>query len=200
MNRFFTLSLATHAAVMALFALMSADWLTRREPAPIGAFSVSLDQIDSSVSAIQSRSPSPMIAIPKIAKDVETSASEPNVEAAHEQQGEAAASSGLAGVPDGVAAGIRERYLFELRLLIDREKKYPLAAKEMRQQGRVEVAFLVTTEGKFQGVEVVGQSPFERLNKAALALVEGVGAFRPLPNELGSAPLRVSLPIDYVLK
>lgn len=111
------------------------------------------------------------------------------------------AAASAVGEANGVAAGAKERYLYELRLLLDARKQYPPVARNLRQEGAVEISFLLRPDGKIEDTNVTQPSPHETLNRAALQLVEAVGRFKPLPTELQKlVGWRVSVPIEYRLK
>jgi TonB family protein len=108
------------------------------------------------------------------------------------------ASEGTMGDPNGVAMSARSRYLYELKLFFDQRKRYPSQARDLGQSGEVIVAFEILKDGKIQNVSLHTPSPFERLNRAALTLVQEAGSFKALPTELGDKwPLTV--PIRYEL-
>ena len=103
------------------------------------------------------------------------------------------------GVANGVEAGERERYLFELRVLLEGRKIYPKVSRYMNESGRVTVRFKIQQDGRIEGVEVVRPSAFERLNHAAHELVTGLARYKPLPAGANEA-MSVELPIEYLLR
>jgi protein TonB len=103
------------------------------------------------------------------------------------------------GREDGVQVDLKERYLFEFRTWIEKYKRYPPLAHALGQSGRVEVSFKVLKDGHLEEIRVSGPSPFERLNRAALELLEKAAQFKPLPTELNQTELVVTLPIVYEL-
>jgi len=98
-----------------------------------------------------------------------------------------------------VSQDLKQIYLSELRAYIDRSKTYPIQARRLGQTGRVQVSFTVTAEGHIIDAKLIGPSPFQRLNEAALATVADVRRFRPIPPELGVAKLTVDVPLEYKL-
>jgi protein TonB len=104
-----------------------------------------------------------------------------------------------AGVENGVQASIRERYLYELELFLNQRKNYPVRARHLELEGKVEIAFHLEANGMISDPHVASASPHPILNEAALALVQGVGKFKPLPPELGVSVLHVTVPILYEL-
>lgn len=90
-------------------------------------------------------------------------------------------------------------YLGELRQLIESKKIYPLQAKRLGQTGTVEVTFTLSADGHIINARVSQESPFERLNQAALATVMEVRHFRPIPPEIGEDSMTVKIPMRYSL-
>lgn len=109
------------------------------------------------------------------------------------------ASSGRLGVGNGVDASERERYIYELRVLLEGRKVYPQISRHMKETGKVLVRFLIHRDGRIEKVEVARPSGFDRLNRAAQQLVEGLRQYKPLPEEVHAASLRIEVPIEYVL-
>jgi TonB family protein len=113
--------------------------------------------------------------------------------------------AGELGDSNGVAASAWQRYLYELTVLLNSRKVYPLASLRLRETGRVVVRFLVALDGTIRSPEVLAGSGSERLNRAAVELVAGIGQFKPLPSEvLEVSPqmkdLKIDVPIEYLLQ
>ncbi len=110
--------------------------------------------------------------------------------------------SGPLGVQNGSVVSERERYLYELRRLIDGRKIYPSMAKRMRQSGEVVVKFVILKSGEIQNIEIAKPSHHDRLNEAASQLVAGIRTYKPLPASVASATssLVVSVPVEYRLQ
>lgn len=109
------------------------------------------------------------------------------------------AERGPIGVVGGEAVVAKERYLFELRLYLDRNKKYPARARALGQAGKVLVRFSVLGDGSFTDVRLLGECPYESLNREASALFQRLGRFHPLPAEIGVSRLEIELPIMFSL-
>ncbi len=90
-------------------------------------------------------------------------------------------------------------YLGELRELIESKKIYPLQAKRLGQTGTVEITFTLSADGHIINAQVTQSSPYERLNQAALATVNEVRHFRPIPREIGEDSMTVKIPMRYSL-
>ncbi len=95
---------------------------------------------------------------------------------------------------------IKEAYLSYLRQTIDERKVYPKNAKRLRQSGTVTVKFTVLSNGAITNISVVGSSGFELLDEATLDLLKALAKVRALPKEIGTAPMELTLPIQYTLK
>lgn len=119
-----------------------------------------------------------------------------------------------AGVDNGTAEGVgtvsgsgvgrargdlKEMYLGELRAKIDQNKNYPLQARRLGQSGEVVVAFTIGLDGQIVNPRVTRPSPYKKLNESALAAIVSIRTFRPLPHELSTSPLEVTVPIRYSL-
>ena len=106
------------------------------------------------------------------AAGVTTASSQPEV--GHMGSKTAAASS--SGEPP-------ESYLGGLRARIDDQKEYPSVAKQRRQEGQVEVGFVLHKSGHITASKLISPSAFEALNNAALAAVNGVGKYEAIPDQ-----------------
>lgn len=107
---------------------------------------------------------------------------------------------GPLGRPDGFKADAKERYLYELKVLIESRKVYPAMAKRLRETGRVIVAFEILKDGHIQRVHLARPSHFSHLNEAALRLISGIEKYRPLPSSISEEKLSLKIPVEYVLK
>jgi protein TonB len=109
------------------------------------------------------------------------------------------AGSGPLGDPNGVAVQATERYLYELKLLIEQRKIYPAQARMMGQTGKVVVRFVVHQDGTIDQAEIIEASPFTKLNEAALKLIQNVKQFKAIPAEIGKDQWILNVPIHYTL-
>lgn len=99
---------------------------------------------------------------------------------------------------DGAQADARDRYLDDLRVLLEGRKTYPKVSRYMNESGLVRVRFVVRRDGRIEGIQIVQPSAFERLNRAAHDLVASLATYEPPPGN--AASVQVELPIEYVLK
>jgi TonB family protein len=107
---------------------------------------------------------------------------------------------GEIGHQHGAEASIRDRFLYELEAFINQYKVYPARARRLGQTGKVEVAFHLNQDGSITDPHVVKPCIHDLLNKAALDLVVRASKFRPIPPELKTPLMHVTVPIEYELK
>lgn len=83
----------------------------------------------------------------------------------------------------------------ELRLSFD----YPRSALRRRQEGRVQIALRIETDGSIAGITLDSSSGYNLLDKSAIAMIERISGLPALPEEAGNQGLAVSVPIDFKL-
>ncbi|MNK88313.1 transport protein TonB [compost metagenome] len=110
---------------------------------------------------------------------------------------EKGALTGREGVRNGQEVSAEDRYLFELRKLLERKKRYPALARKMGQTGRVLVSFTLAQDGSLVKSEVVEKAAFDSLNEAAHDLVKSIHGVKPFPEEIHKTTWNITLPIDY---
>ncbi|MFM6927116.1 MAG: energy transducer TonB [Bdellovibrio sp.] len=109
-------------------------------------------------------------------------------------------TDGLLGETNGAVASAKERYLYELHVLIEERKVYPVMSRRLREAGRVLVQFSVEKDGTIKDVTVKEGSSYSRLNDAAHDLIAGVKKYKPLPAELTEGDAKLEISIEYTLK
>lgn len=109
------------------------------------------------------------------------------------------ALEGREGVVNGSEVSPEQRYLYEVRKLLERRKRYPMMAKKMGQVGRVMVRFTLAQDGSLQESEIIEKAPHESLNKAAQELVQGIDKMKPFPEEIQKTSWVITVPIEYSL-
>jgi protein TonB len=88
------------------------------------------------------------------------------------------------------------RYLAELAESLRRAQRYPIAARRLRQEGRVVLKLDLAADGALVDCEVVRSSGYELLDEAALDMVRRTA---PLPPSTTGAPLTLTIPIVFSL-
>ncbi len=112
---------------------------------------------------------------------------------------ERGALEGREGVANGVEVSSEQRYLYEIKTLLERRKRYPVMAKKMGHTGKVTMRFTLTADGSLTESEIVEKAPHETLNQAALDLVRGISGMKPFPREIQRTSWSITVPIEYVL-
>jgi protein TonB len=110
----------------------------------------------------------------------------------------------LAESPDLRVSGSADSQLIaavELELIdwLDRHKQYPAAARRRGLEGSVQVRFVLDHGGHLLEKEMLQSSGSMHLDHAAMELLDQASPFPPLPGELATDRLEVSLPIEYRL-
>lgn len=95
---------------------------------------------------------------------------------------------------------LKHKYLQELRIAINNNKKYPKISKRLKEQGKVVLSFRVLKSGKFVNINIINSSGKKRLDNAALNAVIDTKSFKAIPNELNINFIDISLPIKFRLE
>lgn len=109
------------------------------------------------------------------------------------------ALEGREGVANGTEVSPEQRYLYEIKKLLERRKRYPMLAKKMGQTGKVTMRFTLAQDGSLLASEIVEKAAYETLNQAALDLVKGIHGMKPFPHEIQRTSWSITVPIEYVL-
>jgi protein TonB len=92
---------------------------------------------------------------------------------------------------------IQNKYLLELKTLIEKHKQYPSRAKRLQQQGIVMLHFTILKNGSFSNIQIKKECKFKRLNKAALNLIKQLNFFKKIPEKLEKQTWDIQVPIEY---
>jgi len=76
--------------------------------------------------------------------------------------------------------------------------KYPIAAKEANVQGMVVVSFVVTAEGKVEGVEVL-RGIGSGCDQEAVRVISQSGTWTPAKKEGKTVATKMTLPVQFKL-
>lgn len=94
------------------------------------------------------------------------------------------------------SAGIRS-YEAEVAGILNARKHYPEAARRLRQQGRVKMAFEIDRNGRVLSVAMIEGSPYSILNEAAQKLVQEIKNFKAFPDGIQAQVWKFTVPIEY---
>ena len=203
-NKTLIVSAFLHAAFFSAAVLLS---VTTIKPLPLGV-ELAYDAIASAPKAASA----PQTVVKKtivpqiIEKDDVTTQSKEIVPVATTQAapaiGSAAQSgalSGREGVANGSEVSAEDRYLYELKKLLERRKSYPMMARKMGHVGTVTMRFTLKADGTIVGSEIVNKAPYETLNQAAVSLVQSINGMKPFPQEIRKDSWSITVPIEYTL-
>jgi TonB family protein len=90
---------------------------------------------------------------------------------------------------DEYSAGIKSRIL--------QHKTYPKICQRKKETGSVKVEFTVDQSGGISHAQIIGSSPFDRLNQSALDSVYKASPFSPIPRTLPNQSLTMSVDIVF---
>ena len=76
---------------------------------------------------------------------------------------------------------VTRAYLMGLSKEFEKRKDYPATARRLKQEGTVRVQFTVAKDGAISGAVVAKPCPYSSLNESALAAVQAVSKFDPIP-------------------
>ncbi len=207
----FAISLFLHLAV---FAGMSVVAMKPEVLAPFGAYKkggavvVEFDSLPTPATTVRK------VVAPVLSNDGDVAVTQKTkkVEVPAQPAGESAGAKSLGHADGNMTSGpvgeangnrlasVKERYLYELRVLIEGRKVYPMTSKRLRESGRVLVEFTVQNDGTITAVEIKQGTAFERLNEAAKNLIAGIGKYKPLPSEFAQSSAKLEIPIEYSLQ
>jgi len=90
-------------------------------------------------------------------------------------------------------------YLHKLRLLIEKNKEYPFAARKRGLEGKVVLEFALNIKGELVSLKIKRSSGYAILDKAAIKAVKNATPFPPLPQEICSRQILINLPVCFCL-
>jgi protein TonB len=90
-------------------------------------------------------------------------------------------------------------YLAEVRRMLEKQKKYPYAARRQHLEGVVVLKFTIAKGGEIAGHGVARSSGHSVLDGAAVEALKKVGRFSPLPPALNRSQLIIQVPLAFRL-
>jgi len=100
----------------------------------------------------------------------------------------------------GEIEDIKTKYLRKVASQIQRAKRYPAFAKRRSIEDSVKVEFIIMDNGEVSSVKMLTASRYKILDKEALAMIKRAGPFPPMPEELNTPEMKLSLWITFRLK
>ena len=135
---------------------------------------------------------SPAPAQPVMAATAATST--PEVEA--ERRGDVAAAP-VQGRPGGAQSIALPRWKTRIETLIERQKRYPKAAQQRREEGTALVAFVIDRQGRLVSATIEKSSGSDVLDAEALEILHRAQPFDPPPAEMPGDRPRLVVPIRF---
>ena len=84
--------------------------------------------------------------------------------------------------------------------VLERNKRYPSAARSRREQGIAELAFSLDRQGRVVASRIVKSSGSATLDKETLDLVQRAQPFPPPPSELPGSQISLTVPIRFNIR
>ncbi len=149
------------------------------------------------VAAAVAAAPAPASAAPAGAASGSAEAAGSSTNAARPGSTMAATGTGQQGAGGGAdaAAAWRGRVLAHL----DRHKRYPAAAKQMKREGRVHVRMTLDRRGNVLDVSLDRGAGFPPFDREAIATVRRADPLPPPPAELNGSVIPLHAPIGFYL-
>jgi len=94
---------------------------------------------------------------------------------------------------------VTRAYLMGLSKEFEKRKDYPATARRLKQEGTVRVQFTVAKDGAISDAVVAKPCPYSSLNESALAAVQSLPKFKPIPEILEKDTWKMEIPIKYNL-
>ena len=97
---------------------------------------------------------------------------------------------------------IRNAYLRQLSLWLNKHKLYPSSARRRGQEGEVTLRFVITADGELISHQLTSRAVFHTLNKEALNMVKRASPLPRVPLEIraGASQFEYSIPINFSLQ
>ena len=122
---------------------------------------------------------------------IETAAVETPLPAPAAQQTAAVATVSRAGPPPS--------YLSLLHSALERNKDYPRAARQKRQQGRAMLRFAIDRSGKVLDYKIEKSTGYDTLDREVVAMIRRASPLPPMPAEMSGDRLEVVVPVPFTL-
>ena len=97
-------------------------------------------------------------------------------------------------------AAVENAYKARLRQLIIANKRYPKRAKRRRQQGTVNISFLILANGTVTNIRAVKSSGHVILDDSAIKAIKQISGKLPFPKEINKKQWLITIPVTYQLR
>lgn len=206
------LSVAVHAVVILTVSVPPLDWTFRAESRAPEAIQLAVLQ---AVELAPARPAPPLEsareeALPVVAS-VSPASTEPDIPAVRTPAiptlsvEPVRSTITMESQPAPVAAALaddsveRGRYEQEIARWVERQRNYPLAARQRRLEGTAIVRIQVDGDGALLDARLVRDTGHAVLDRAALDMIHRAAPYPSVPRSLTSAPVEVLVPIQFTL-
>jgi len=110
------------------------------------------------------------------------------------------AAAPVQGRPDPKNAEAIATWRSQVLALIERNKRYPEAARPRREQGTAQVRFMLDRSGRVSDAHVVQSSGSSALDSEAIALLQRAQPFPAPPETFAGQMVAVKVPIRFTMK
>jgi len=100
----------------------------------------------------------------------------------------------------GATPGQRADYFAELRGWLEQHKQYPYMAQRMRQEGTVQLRFVMDREGNVLSYNIDQSSGYSALDGEVEELILRADPLPPLPDEMPEAKVEMVVPVSFFLQ
>ncbi|MEM1412013.1 MAG: TonB family protein [Pseudomonadota bacterium] len=95
--------------------------------------------------------------------------------------------------------GAEASYASTVLAWLEQHKRYPRVSRRRREEAVILLCMAIDATGKVLEVRLEEPSRFDRLNKAALAMVERANPLPPIPPDVGRSRLELLVPVQFFL-
>jgi len=103
------------------------------------------------------------------------------------------------GIPNIIDRGALKGYIGRVKRSIEGAKRYPEASRKAGREGKLKIQFTILKNGEVADIKLLTRSPYENLNREAMAAVKRAAPFSGFPESLLQQSLKVILPFKFEL-
>ncbi len=112
----------------------------------------------------------------------------------------AVAAAPTQGAPNASSSNLLPQWKTEIVGMLERNKRYPSAARAHRQHGVARIAFTMDRQGNVTSTRLVRSSGSSLLDREALQIAQRAQPFPAPPPELPGAEITLTVPIRFNLR
>jgi len=116
------------------------------------------------------------------------------------QQSERVAASQQSSTTRRTPSVSPQRWQSQVIAHINRNKRYPSSAQKRREEGVVQLQFVIDTAGNVQSSRIVRSSGFAELDQATLEMIRRASPVPAPPADIGQSRITLTVPINFNLR